>query len=96
MARANLAGDFSLLDYRFRDGFGRRLECQHPGEYFHVNGQTLSTTGLGAVVSGAADQGSYPVLLVATILMAIIVLTINRLVWRRLYTLASTKFKLEM
>jgi NitT/TauT family transport system permease protein len=47
------------------------------------------------VVSGAADKGNYPVLLVATMLMALIVLTINRLVWRRLYTLASTRFKLE-
>lgn len=64
-------------------------------EYFHLNGQVYSTTGLGAVVSAAADNGNYPVLLVATALMALIVLVINRLVWRRLYTLASTKFKLE-
>jgi ABC-type anion transport system duplicated permease subunit len=28
-------------------------------------------------------------------LMASIVLIINRLVWRRLYTLASTRFRLE-
>ncbi len=64
-------------------------------EYFHLNGQTFSTTGLGAVVSEAADKGNYPVLLVATMLMALIVLVINRLVWRRLYGLASTKFRLE-
>jgi NitT/TauT family transport system permease protein len=64
-------------------------------EYFHLKGQTFSTTGLGAVVSDAADKGNYPVLLVATMLMALIVLAINRLVWRRLYTLASTRFRLE-
>jgi NitT/TauT family transport system permease protein len=64
-------------------------------EYFHLNGQVYSTTGLGAVVSEAADKGNYPVLLVATMLMASIVLVVNRLVWRRLYNLASTKFKLE-
>jgi len=64
-------------------------------EYFHLNGQTYSTTGLGEVVSAAADKGNYAVLLVATMLMALIVLIINRLVWRRLYTLASTKFRLE-
>ncbi len=64
-------------------------------EYFHLNGHTYSTTGLGAVVSEAADKGNYPVLLVATMLMALIVLIINRLVWRRLYTLASTRFRLE-
>jgi NitT/TauT family transport system permease protein len=35
------------------------------------------------------------VLLAATILMAAMVVTINRLVWRRLYQLASTRFRLE-
>ena len=64
-------------------------------EYFHLNGQVYSTTGLGAVVSEAADKGNYAVLLVATMLMALIVLIINRLVWRRLYTLASTRYRLE-
>jgi NitT/TauT family transport system permease protein len=34
-------------------------------------------------------------LLAATVVMAGMVVTINRLVWRRLYTLASTRFKLE-
>jgi NitT/TauT family transport system permease protein len=35
------------------------------------------------------------VLLAATVVMAAMVVTINRLVWRRLYSLAATKFKLE-
>jgi NitT/TauT family transport system permease protein len=47
------------------------------------------------VVSDAADKGNYPVLLLATMLMALIVLAINRLIWSRLYTLASTRFRLE-
>ncbi len=47
------------------------------------------------MVSNAADRGNYPVLLVAKLLMALIVLVINRLVSRRLYTLASTNFRLE-
>jgi NitT/TauT family transport system permease protein len=34
-------------------------------------------------------------LLMATMVMAIIVVTINRMLWRRLYALASTRFKLE-
>jgi NitT/TauT family transport system permease protein len=34
-------------------------------------------------------------LLVATLAMACMVVTINRLVWRRLYALASSRFKLE-
>ncbi len=64
-------------------------------EYFHLNGRVYSTTGLGALISEAADKGNYSVLLVATMLMALIVLVVNRFVWRRLYSLASTRFKFE-
>ena len=64
-------------------------------EYFHFKGQTISTAGLGAIISHATDSGNFRVLLAATIVMAAIVVTINRLVWRRLYVLASTKYKLE-
>ena len=51
--------------------------------------------GLGATFSHAADGGNFRVLLAATVVMAAMVVTINRLVWRRLYGLAATKFKLE-
>ena len=64
-------------------------------EYFHFRGQTISTTGLGAIISQATDGGNFRVLLAATVLMAMIVVSINRLVWRRLYTLAATRFRLE-
>ena len=64
-------------------------------EYFHFRGQTFSITGLGAVISRATDAGNFPVLLGATIMISAMVVTTNRLLWRRLYRLASTKFKLE-
>lgn len=64
-------------------------------EYFHFHGQTFSTTGLGAVISAASDHGNSRVLLAATLLMAAIVVTINRLIWRRLYALSASKYKLE-
>jgi NitT/TauT family transport system permease protein len=64
-------------------------------EYFHFQGRILSTTGLGSTISRASDTGRIDVLLAATIVMALIVVVINRLVWRRLYRLASTRFKLE-
>ena len=64
-------------------------------EYFRFRNQTFSITGLGAVISRATDAGNFPVLLGATIVISAMVVTVNRLVWRRLYTLASTRFKLE-
>jgi NitT/TauT family transport system permease protein len=90
-----LPGIFPYLITGFVTASGGAWNASILAEYFHLNGQTFSTTGLGAVVSDAADKGNYPVLLVATMLMALIVLTINRLLWRRLYRLASTRFRLE-
>jgi NitT/TauT family transport system permease protein len=65
-------------------------------EYFRFRGQTFSITGLGAEISRATDAGNFPVLLAATIVISAMVVTINRLLWRRLYSLASTRFKLEI
>ncbi|HXY02470.1 MAG TPA: ABC transporter permease subunit [Terriglobales bacterium] len=64
-------------------------------EYFHFKGQIYSTTGLGATISQASDTGNFDLLIASTIVMAATVVTVNRLVWRRLYHLAETRFKLE-
>jgi NitT/TauT family transport system permease protein len=64
-------------------------------EYFHFKGQIFSTTGLGATISQASDSGNFDLLIASTIVMAAVVVTVNRLVWRRLYTLAETRFRLE-
>jgi len=64
-------------------------------EYFRFRNQTFSITGLGAVISRATDAGNFPVLLGATVAISAMVVIINRLLWRRLYTLASSRFKLE-
>jgi len=65
-------------------------------EYFKFRGTTYSTVGLGAIISEATDSGNSALLFGATIVMAAMVVTINRLVWRRLYTVASTRYKLEL
>jgi NitT/TauT family transport system permease protein len=64
-------------------------------EYFHFKGQIYTTTGLGATISQATDSGNFDLLLAATMMMAATVVTVNRLVWRRLYSLAETRFRLE-
>ena len=64
-------------------------------EYFRLKNQTLSTFGLGAQISAATDAGQFPILLWATILMALIVVTINRLLWRPIYRIAETRYKLS-
>ena len=62
-------------------------------EYFRLKNQTLQTVGLGAVISAATDSGKFQILLLATIVMAGMVVTINRLLWRPLYSLAETRYK---
>jgi NitT/TauT family transport system permease protein len=64
-------------------------------EYFHFRGETLFVRGLGASISRATDAGNLPVLLAATVVMSIIVVTVNRTIWQRLYRLAATRYKLE-
>lgn len=64
-------------------------------EYFHLKGQTLTTTGLGAQISSATDAGRFDLLLLSTIVMAVIVVSINRSVWRPLYRLAEKRYRLE-
>ncbi|HEV2274048.1 MAG TPA: ABC transporter permease subunit, partial [Acidobacteriaceae bacterium] len=63
-------------------------------EYFQLKGHTLQTLGLGAEISAASDHGQFSILLLATIIMALMVVTVNRLVWRRMYRLAETKYSL--
>ena len=64
-------------------------------EYFHFQGRIVSAAGLGSTISRASDAGRFDVLLASTLIMATVVVLINRLVWRRLYRLASSRFKLE-
>jgi NitT/TauT family transport system permease protein len=85
----------SLTALSWRKVAGGAWNASIVAEYFHFQGKTLSTVGLGAVISHATDTGNFRVLLAATICMAAMVVTLNRLVWRRMYALASTKFKLE-
>jgi NitT/TauT family transport system permease protein len=64
-------------------------------EYTHLSDRTLQTIGLGAQIDAATDSGRFPILLLATIFISLMVVTMNRLVWRRLYRLAETRYKLE-
>jgi NitT/TauT family transport system permease protein len=64
-------------------------------EYSQVADRTLQTVGLGAQIDAATAAGRFPILLLATILISLMVITMNRLVWRRMYRLAETRYKLE-
>ena len=93
--RLFLPAIFPYLITGFVTASGGAWNASIVAEYSHFRGQTISTTGLGAIISQATDSGNFRLLLAATVVMAVMVVTINRLVWRPLYALASTRFKLE-
>ena len=90
-----LPGIFPYLITGMVTASGGAWNASIVAEYFHLHGQTLSTLGLGAEISRATDHGQFDMLLMATIIMALMVVTINRLVWRPLFQLAETKYRLE-
>jgi NitT/TauT family transport system permease protein len=93
--RLILPGIFPYLVTGMITASGGAWNASIVSEYFHIGDQTLQTVGLGAQISAASDSGNFSSLLLATVLMATIVVTMNRLVWRRLYRLAETRYKLE-
>jgi NitT/TauT family transport system permease protein len=90
-----LPGIFPYLVTGLVTASGGAWNASIVAEYFHFKGQIYTTVGLGATISQATDSGNFDLLLAATIMMAATVVTINRLVWRRLYGLAETRYRLE-
>ena len=64
-------------------------------EYFQFKGQVMSTFGLGSEISAASDAGNFALLLLSTVVMATLVVSVNRLLWRPLYRLAEQRYQLE-
>jgi NitT/TauT family transport system permease protein len=90
-----LPGIFPYLITGMVTASGGAWNASIVAEYFRLKNQTLQTLGLGAQISAATDAGQFQLLLLATMVMALMVVTINRLVWRPLYRLGETRYKLE-
>jgi NitT/TauT family transport system permease protein len=90
-----LPGIFPYLVTGLVTASGGAWNASIVAEYFHFKDRVLSTVGLGAQISAATDAGRFDELLLATIVMATLVVCTNRLVWRPLYRLAETKYRLE-
>lgn len=90
-----LPGIFPYLITGMVTASGGAWNASVMAEYSHVKGKTLQTIGLGAQISSATDSGRFPIILLATVFISLMVVTMNRLVWRKLYRLAETRYKLE-
>jgi NitT/TauT family transport system permease protein len=90
-----LPGIFPFLVTGMITASGGAWNVSIVAEYVRVKGHTYSTVGIGAMISQASDAKNFNLLLGSTIALAAVVVTTNRLLWRRLYRLAETRFKLD-
>jgi NitT/TauT family transport system permease protein len=91
-----LPGIFPYLITGLVTASGGAWNASIVAEYFRLKDQTYTTVGLGALISRATDAGNFALLLASTIVMAMVVVTINRLVWRRLYRLAASRYTMDV
>lgn len=64
-------------------------------EIVTFRGETLRAQGIGSVISEAAFGAKFAELAAAIFIMSLTVVLINRFVWHRLYTVASTRYNLS-
>ncbi|TWH49990.1 NitT/TauT family transport system permease protein [Dulcicalothrix desertica PCC 7102] len=89
-----LPGIFPYLITGIITAVGGAWNASIVSEYVQFQGQTITTPGLGSIISQASANAQYPLLLAATAVMSILVVLTNRLVWRPLYRLAQEKYQL--
>ena len=90
-----LPGIFPYLVTGLVTASGGAWNASIVAEYFRTNNHTYSTLGLGAQISLATDSGNTRLLLLSTIAMAAMVVTINRLLWKPLFRLSESRYRLD-
>jgi NitT/TauT family transport system permease protein len=91
-----LPGIFPFLVTGLVTASGGAWNASIVAEYFRLKDHTYTTVGLGATISAATDAGNFNLLLGSTVVMALVVVTLNRLIWRRLYSLAAERYTLDV
>ncbi|MGH7905692.1 MAG: ABC transporter permease subunit, partial [Candidatus Binataceae bacterium] len=65
-------------------------------EYFVYHDHTYSVLGLGALLDAATYQtGNGAMILLSLLSMVLVVIVLNRLLWRRLYNFATERYRLD-
>lgn len=64
-------------------------------EYVEFGGRTLRVTGLGDLIAYSTAQGDFALLFASTLTMIGAVVLVNRLLWRRLYRIAASRYRME-
>jgi NitT/TauT family transport system permease protein len=91
-----LPGIFPYLITGLVTASGGAWNASIVAEYFRLQDHTYSTLGLGAQINRATDSGSQNLLLLSTVIMAAMVVTINRLLWKPLFRLSESRYRLDV
>jgi len=62
-------------------------------EYVSWGDDTLKATGIGSYIAENTAKGDFPRIVLGVCVMCIYVMLFNRLLWRRLYRLAETRWR---
>lgn len=90
-----LPGIFPYLITGLITATGGAWNASIVSEYVTFGGETMKTKGLGSLISESTVTGNFGLLLLSTLAMAVIVVTINRVLWKRLFALAQEKYRLD-
>lgn len=90
-----LPGIFPFLITGIITASGGAWNASIVSEIVSWHDKELAATGLGAYISKVTEQGDWGGIIWGITVMCLLVVIINRLLWRRLYQLAETKYHLD-
>jgi NitT/TauT family transport system permease protein len=93
--RLYIPGVFPYLTTGLITAAGGAWNATIVSEFVQMKDHTYIAYGLGSLISQSSGDGDYPLLAATTVTMAISVVILNRLIWKRLYRLAEKRYSLE-
>ena len=77
-------------------GWGGGWNALIVSEFLEFGGQRYSVLGIGQMLQEATDlPGNPPMMVLSLTAMVVVIVLMNRLFWRRMYTAAADRFKIE-
>jgi NitT/TauT family transport system permease protein len=93
--RLYIPGVFPYLTTGLITAAGGAWNATIVSEFVQIKDHTYIAFGLGSMISQASSALDYPLLAASTVTMAISVVILNRLIWKKLYRLAEKRYSLE-
>jgi NitT/TauT family transport system permease protein len=93
--RLYIPGVFPYLTTGLVTAAGGAWNATIVSEFVQLKDHTYIAFGLGSLISQSSASADYPLLAASTVTMALSVVLLNRLIWKKLYRLAEGRFSLN-